>query len=284
MKTRLRPYALAVFVILPVPVFCTTVVVIGTQNGLVISSDSKTGVEKNGVLVRTFDNHRKIAILNDQFLIAGVGTVDITSGPNHFNFLPWAAILQTRIAKKTVEQVADMVKDETASMFLQVDVDSMVKNGTLKKPSAGANCQMFAQFIIAGLQTGTWHIYKVQYDIDWREKHLLSPSKEELEREWNPLSPERPLFLTFGVVEAIQDNSHESYAYKRIKELCPKAVADFESGTYHLPLQETIALSRALVQVEEDTNPTLVGGDIKSAEILPTGVALEIPDPSDSKK
>ena len=281
MKNLLFRYALAFSLLFPMPMLCTTVVVIATQSGIVITTDSKTGVIENGIFTRSLEHHPKFVILNNRFVIAAAGTVDIRSGRNHFEFLPWATGLQFRIANDaTVEQLAGRVKNESASMFLRVGIDDMVKNGTYKNSTDVAPCEMFTQFIVAGLQAGTWHLYKVQYDIDWRNKRLLGPTEEDLESEWNPFGPERPLVFRFGVVEAIQDaNNHESYAYKKIKELSPKAIADFESGMYHLPLQETIALSRALVQVEKDTNPTLVGGDIKSAEILPDGTAKEVPDP-----
>jgi hypothetical protein len=174
----------------------------------------------------------------------------------------------------SVDGMAEIIKKESPTAFANFIAES-VKQGTFKRPSADQLCLAVAKFVIVGYQDGLPRLYEVHFDIDWNNKQLVGPTKILLHPQTGNTSDYRILHL--GVDEAIADiGNRESYAYHQAMISCPKTVNSVfgHDGTYPT-LDDTSAFSRVLIQVEHSTNPSQVGGAIRTVKILPTGRADE---------
>jgi hypothetical protein len=56
----------------------------------------------------------------------------------------------------------------------------------------------------------------------------------------------------------------------------PKTFGDLIFHRREIPIDETASLARVLIEIEEDTNPSDVGGGIQMVKVLPDGRAYEI--------
>jgi hypothetical protein len=76
-----------------------------------------------------------------------------------------------------------------------------------------------------------------------------------------------------GIAQTIANFANRnSYAYKRALTISPQAFREFVA---HRPItfDEAASLARALVRIEEETNPNSVGGEVRVVTILPTSGA-----------
>lgn len=172
----------------------------------------------------------------------------------------------------SVDQFTDTVEGESSATFSDLGISTALKNGTLRNKTLAKPSEIFTQFVTAGYQNGVPRLYRVEFDIDWNSRSLVGPYKVLL----YPTDPANYQIFRFGTQEAIVDfPTPESYAYQQAAILSPKAMADISALRYP-SLDETVSLSRALIQVEKNTNPDEVGGDIRTISILPSGRAEEI--------
>ena len=211
----------------------TSAVVIVAPNGIVVSSDSKT------VFVRASDfsasgeaEHAKFAILKNRIVVLGIGAEAVTHGPVQYNFLTWMQSLQLSLPLNvSVDDVTGIIEKESSAKFSALDIDAALKSGEIHKNVSAEPCEMFAQFVIVGYQSGTPRLYKVQFDIDWYHQAFIGPVRTLLYPDPSGTTPDY-LIASFGNLEATNDIANrKSYAYQQAMRLCPKALGDIMSGT-----------------------------------------------------
>jgi len=268
------------FLLAPFPAKGTTVVVFITQNGIAVSSDSKTALRNSDYSVTGYINQSKFVIIQNRIVIAAIGISDYRYRIQHYNFLAWMQSLQLSLPTNiSVDDFTDLIERESAQTFSELGISSALSSGALQEKFPGEPCEIFAHFVIAGYQNGAPRLYEVAFDIDWNSRALVGPRKVLR----YPADPANYQIARFGTQEALVDfTSRDSYAYKQAAILCPKAITDVAASTYP-SFDETICLSRAFVQIEKNTNPDEVGGDIRTVRIPPGGRAEEIPSATLSK-
>ena len=267
---------LIVFVTFPLHLAATSVVVIATKNGIAISSDSLTGLAKGDHEVYGTIQQKKYAILQDRIVVAIVGYGAFKDDKHDFAFLNWVERVRSSLPPNaSVDDVAAKIETESAVEFSTLDINSYLKSGQLTRNDRNDPCTILTQFVIVGYQDGSPRIYTVQFDVDWNHKTLLGPF-----RKLNPDSSLHGLIsVAYGFGEATKDFMNpRSYAHQIAVELCPEVMKKLDTRSQVPSVDEIVVLSRALVQVEENTNPNSVGGPIKTVRILPNGHAEEALD------
>jgi hypothetical protein len=273
---RFNTIVLVLCVVYPAPVMSTSVVIFVANNGVVISTDSKTALKNGDFSVSVGEKEQpKSVILQGRLVVTAIGISDFGNEPNHYNFFTWIHSLQMKLGDNiSVDDLAAMIARESSSTFSRLNVDAALKSGALRQKAPAEPCSVFAQFVIAGYQDGLPRIYKVQFDIDWNNKGLVGPTSVLLYPD--PSETTNYRMFRFGTQQALVDFfDRRSYAYQKAMALYPKAMTDVAIGKYP-SLDETVSLSRAAIQIEENTNPSDVGGEIRTIEILPDGRAKEV--------
>ena len=273
MLTRKCQAVVLAFLLVPFPAKGTTVVVFITQNGIAVSSDSKTVLRNSDYSSTGYINQAKFVIVQNRIVVAAIGVSDYRNGLQHYNFLTWMQGLQLSLPTNiSVDDFTDLIERESGETFSKLGINSALSNGALQEKFFGEPCEIFAHFAIAGYQKGAPRLYEVAFDIDWNGKALVGPRKVLR----YPADPSNYQIAKFGTQEALVDfMSRDSYAHKQALILCPKAITDIASSVYP-SFDETVCLSRAFVQIEKNTNPDEVGGDIRTVAILPGGRAEEV--------
>lgn len=261
--------------IFPAPLAATTVVVFVANNGIVVSSDSKTVNRNADFSAAGSEDEAKFVVLQNRIVVAAIGVSDVRDSTRHYNFLTWMQSLQQNLAANiSVEDVAGLIEKESSAVFSSFDFTASLKSGAITRKTPAEPCEVFAQFVIVGYQGGAPRVYKVQFDIDWNSRTFVGPTRTLFYPDPSETSNYR--VIRFGTQQAITDVfNRKSYAYHQAMILCPKAITDVMNRNYPT-LDETVALSRALVQIEENTNPDDVGGAIRTEKIPPTGRAEEV--------
>jgi hypothetical protein len=257
------------------PVAATTVVVFIANNGIVLSSDSKAVSQNMDFSAAGSKYHAKIVVLENRIAVAAIGVSDAGGPSPHYNFLAWMQSLQQSLpADISVADVTALIEKGSSEAFSSLGFSAALKDGRLSRKAPAEPCEVFSQFVIAGYQDGAPRVYKVQFDIDWNSQTLLGPTRTLIYPDPSETWDYR--VIRFGTQQAITDLFNtKSYAYHEAMILCPKAMTDVVNRKYPT-LDETVALSRALVQTEENTNPDDVGGEIRTVKIIPTGRAEEV--------
>jgi len=277
LPTKLCTVFCLIVALSPTRLNATTFVVILATNGLVVSSDSQTAFfhldEPSSTKTK---DQRKFFIVQNRIVVGLIGVANIDNPSFHYDFLTWMQTLQSKFPKDvSVDDVAEAIERESPAAFANFVAES-VTQGTVKRVSADQLCLSVAKFVIVGYQEGIPRLYEVHFDIDWNNQKLLGPIKLLLHPEPGNISDYRVLHL--GVDEAIADiRNGQSYAYHQATILCPRAVNSVfrRIGTYP-SLDDTISFSRAMIQIEKNTNPSEVGGTIRTVKILPNGRADEV--------
>jgi hypothetical protein len=285
---KLNAVATLVSVLCPTFMSGTTVVVFVTEKGVVLSTDSKTTLRDANYSATGEIEQAKFVIIQNRVVVAAVGVSDITTDFGHYNFLAWMKSPQLQIPDRvSIDDLSGIIEKESALAFSKLRVADFVKTGTLKNKSPADPCEMFAQFVIVGYQDGVPRIYKVYFYIDWNTLTFTGPIKTLLYPD-SEVSNYR--VIRFGTQQAIADLFNaESYAYKQAVAVCPETMATIKDGKYP-SLDETICLSRLLIQVEKETNPSDVGGSIRTVKILPAGAeettasSAVLPEPKTAPK
>jgi len=257
----------------PTWLIATTVVVAVSKDGIVISTDSKTTFRAADFSETGEREQSKFVIVKQRLVVIAIGVSDYRDTARHYNFLAWMQGVQLKLPDNiTPDQLAGIIGKESESTFAALGVNKSLADGTLKNKTPAEPCEIFAQFVIVGYQDAVARIQKVQFDIDWNHHTLVGPTRIVLYPDG---AESNYRVIRFGTQQAITDFlNRKSYAHQQAMALCPKAMADIDSSRYP-SFDETVALTRALVQVEENTNPDEVGGPIRTVRVLPTGRAEE---------
>lgn len=252
----------------------TTVVLVTTKNGIAISSDSMTGLSGLDNRITSSIVQPKFVILKKRIVVAALGNAGFSSAEKNFNFLEWMAELQQKLSSDvTIDDVAKIISEESSERISIFDFNSLIKNGQYKIESRTALCTSFVEFLIVGYQNEVPRVILVDFNVDWTAKKLIGPTTSELASPNSHQVAVDP----FGQIGAIADWANkESYAHQTAMNICPDALSKFDARKGIPSKSDSIAMSRALIQVEKNTNPNSVGGPIKSVFVAPSGEAEEL--------
>jgi hypothetical protein len=275
---KLKATFLVVLLAFPVPLGATTIVLIVTPYGMVIGSDSKmftTNVLGSDSSRVGEGSTKKFVIVQDRIIVASLGHSDIQRGSAHYNFLTWMEKLQTNLPDGiSVDDLTSTIQAESAKVF--AEITTALQRGIIKRHEPTETCGDFVRYVIAGYQGGAPRIQIVQYYVNWDEERLIGPQVILLDPDKQTVGNFRIHYL--GIREALTNVlNRDSYAYKQTMINSPKAFRDLLAHR-NVPLNETIALARAFIAVEEKISPDDVGGRIRLVKVLPNGRADEVID------
>lgn len=254
-----------------VPAFSTTVVVVYSDDGLIVAADSKLSNDTGGTGVTT-----KIFKMHNKFVAAAL---ELT----HFEDRTPPVFLVYDVPTWLREVEASLPKDVSFDDLMKIMAERVrsdlipqmqpeYTNG-LMKPNAGNMDQFEAitTFVVAGYRNGRVAVGVVQYSVDWQSKQIADPYLSLFAD-----GPGRIGYRRFGVDEAISNVfTSGSYANKRIKAICPKPFQKWQDG--RVLLDDSLALSRAMIKIEEEIAPDQVGGGVQVIAILINGDAYVVP-------
>jgi hypothetical protein len=271
---KFKTILIAFFFLNPLLSSGSTVVIFIASNGMVISTDSKASwrIPSSMTVVQEIEEPKAV-ILKKRIVVANIGLGGLTT--IHYHFLTWMQNLERNLPSDiSVDDVVQTIKKESSATLTDF-VSACLKNGTIKRKSPDEFCESLVQFVVAGYQNGMPLVYNVHFDIDWKDESLIGPTSD-LQYPADPKGNDYGI-LTYGIRQAITDVfNRETYAYHQAVTLRPETMARFRKGEYP-SLDDTVALSRVLIQVEKNTNPDEVGGPIRTIKIFPSGRAEEIP-------
>jgi hypothetical protein len=263
-----------------VPLGATTIVLIVTPYGMVIGSDSKmftTNVLGSDSSRVGEGSTKKFVIVQDRIIVASLGHSDIQRGTAHYNFLTWMEKLRTNLPDGiSVDDLTSTIQTESAKVF--AEIATVLQRGIIKRHEPTEACGDFVRYVIAGYQGGVPRIQLVQYYINWDEKRLIGPETVLLDPSEQTQGNFRIHYL--GIREALTNVlNRDSYAYKQTMIAAPQAFGDLLAQR-NVSLDETLALTRAFINVEEKISPDDVGGEIRLVKVLPDGRAHEVIEPN----
>jgi hypothetical protein len=268
--TKHKATALLLLTLIPIPCTATTIFVFVTRHGIVVGSDSKMRHVSGYGRILSESTTDKFALIQNHIIIASIGESDIRGGEAHYNFLAWIKSLQSNLSSDiSIDDFTKVILTESAKVF--ATFNTVLENGTLKQQDHTEMCKAFIQYVIVGYQGSLPKLYVVQFYIDWNNKKLVGP----LGTEFLMKSTGDAEYYGFGMKEAITDfTNRQSYAYKQALILAPQAFRKFIRHR-DISLDEAKSITMAVIKVEEQVNPSMVGGEIRIAEILPNGRALQ---------
>ena len=264
--------------VLPIQLRATTVVVLVSKNGIVVSTDSKRTLHRPTDLAMVGEGRQdKFVIFQNKFVVAYVGYAEFAVGPNRYDALRFLQDLKPRIhGNISIDDLAGFIESEGTATFAALSINDALKSGAINNKDHRVPCEPFAHFVIAGYQDGQPRVYLVEYDVDWNSKGIVGPTKRLLYPD--PAVHYNVAIMRFGMVEAIIDVlDRRSYAHHQAVLSVPKTIAALDAN--QIPsLDETVALGHCLIQIEETTNPTDIGGAVKSAKVSTDGHAEVVAD------
>jgi hypothetical protein len=268
---------IAIFLLIYVtPLSATTVVVAFNANGIVIASDSKgsliSSVGKVGEI-----QHRKIHVIQGRFAIACAGvcgySFSSTRSPStaiERTFDTWIIEIERSLKSNiSFDDFAGIIEKEVKAGITALD--PVLKGGGIKQENPFDGFEPYYQYIIVGFEQGLPRLFVFDVDIDFQTLQIrlyaTSAHPETLQRSGS---------YFFGIREAIADiTDRHSYAYRQAMSSVPDAFKKL-IGHQLLSLDETSAILREAVRVEEQTNPRNVGGEVQVVEVLPSGAAYDV--------
>ena len=271
-------------VLISIQAHSTTAVVFVSTHGIAIAMDRKIVVQgavssESQVGKIGEGEGLKYVIIQNRFVIAnvGYGVLESYNPVNktmiNYEFSAWVHGIESGLPKNV--SFGDFLKIVNSEAGKMVPIlQTLVTRGRMKQNDPSNIFESPIQYVIAGYQDGVPRVSVIEFYVDWNAKTALGPYQVPIEPDEGPIAGHTRIHL-FGVAEAIADfTNRHSYAYKQAMTICPKAFEDY-IGTRPLSFDEGIAVSRALVQIEKQTNPELVGGDVRIVQILPTGGARD---------
>ncbi len=252
--------------------FATTVVMVITPKGMIVGSDSGYSEHTGDFVTLNTGNVSKFVTVQDRFVVASIGTADI-SRPNppfatisFYNFLTWIKKVEEAMpANVSVEDLAKGIQEKSAATF--IGFDEVLASKWFKQPKPLERFRPFIQYVIVGYAKEGPQIYVVQLYIDWDERKLIGPKTILLYPDSNAAGGNYFVY-GIGISQVLEDISNpRSYAYKQVSAECPS----FRTlmARHDITVAEAEPIVRAMIAVEEDTNPTEVFGDISTVTILP---------------
>jgi hypothetical protein len=271
---RFQTIILGAVFILPFPLQATTVVVAITDDGIVMGSDSKTVNKSSDFSSLGELTTEKLIVIQGHIVIACLGVRSVGGGLGHYDFATWIRRLQLELPSDvSVDQFSRVIEQETARVFSTFN--TLLESDSVKKQEPDETCRTFIQYLIAGYQAGMPRLYEVRFYIDWNSKNLVGPTRIMLYPDPKDIGDFH--VKMYGMKEVIAEvNNQNSYAYKQTMARLPEIFGKLIFHRGHVSIDETISLIQVLIQIEEETNPSDVGGDAQIVKILPDGKAYSV--------
>jgi len=281
MSSRITKYntqrwlsVLLITILFSIQARATAVIVFISKQGISIATDSKItvigGEAREG---------SKCFIVQGRLAIASLGTDRLLfsqkTGPPvmDYEFGAWVHRIEGGLrANTSFDAFVATVTEEVRKMVPQWQSMVNVKGITRRLPADMIESPV--HYVIAGYQDGVPKLSVVEIYINWETNSILGPYQVPIEPK-GP-SPDHTRGYMLGITQvAVQVGDPQSYAYKQTAARSPKALKELvNQGT--LSLEESSALARDLVEVEQETNPKQVGGTVRVIEIAPTGKARDL--------
>ncbi len=267
----------------------TTVISLINRSGIVLVSDSKTTVPGGNEVSATMLCHggevQKIAIIQERWGIAASDSTCFSYSDGKkvevaFDFIPWIHDLEGNLPKDiSFDQFVGRVRDKFAVLVPKIEI--FIANGQWGKPQdPGENFERLITFSVTGYDKGIPRLTIIKFYIDWSIKTV--PDAYVIPIDLGPIKSSTHFYYA-GISESVANFfDGNSYAHKQAMAVDRETFTNFFS--HRLPtLNESVAIGRALVKIEEEIRPDVVGGAIRGVKITPDGRATEAADPTLSK-
>ncbi|HXZ11707.1 MAG TPA: hypothetical protein VEG64_04875 [Candidatus Sulfotelmatobacter sp.] len=253
--------------ILPIPTEATTVVIFVSPDGMIVASDRKTLDLAIGQKTLSPEITKKIVIIHDRIAVVSIGLSGDTRNAN-FTFPAWVENLNDGLPSDiSVDAVVEAIKAKASQNLALVELKDLQS----KKISTLDSCDMLTQFVVLGYDGSLPRVVVIQFNVDWDSMKIIAP-KIEIDEPPSKVSSNFRVY-SFGKQEALTNVSNrDSYAYKKANAACPKTIGKLLDHQV-LTLSESGWLATALVQIEEDVDPSSVGSGVQVVRILPSGRA-----------
>jgi hypothetical protein len=199
-------------------------------------------------------------LLRGRFIVSCVGAEQFKAKPPSeailYSFPLWIGRIELQIADNTsIFQLASIIEKESFRTFTEtIAVEKLMKDGTLKHTHT--TDRFLAQFFVAGFDNRIPTLIQINYEYDWKGKHLIGPTRE-IEFPRNGLNT--PLVYTSGRASTIVHFAEPSSdAYKRMMLLDPIALGKLLARKEISP-NETVHFLQSLIGIEATIDPSYVG-------------------------
>jgi hypothetical protein len=174
-----------------------------------------------------------------------------------YDFPNWIDGISKRLPKNiSVKDFVAFLEKESAAQFKDFD-DLVLKTGLLT-PAPVELCRPFIQYMVLGYDGGKPWVYLVQFYIDWDRGHLVGP-KTSIMHPTQRSAADVGMYPIGQVMATVDIANGNSYAHKQAVLHCPKALAQFFTDG-NVNKIEAVALITVLIHVQEEVNPSEVGG------------------------
>jgi hypothetical protein len=247
----------------------TTVIVILGEDGISIATDSKIAlrVREQNVGERYA---AKCLIVQDRIAIADIGLENYRLANDgvvlfDYEFGAWVRKIESSLPSNvSFDDFVRIVKIELRQTIPSWQL--ALNSGQLQHKNSDDIFESPLQFVITGYQGEIPRVSVVKLYVDWDTKLVLGPYEISKHNPRDPIAGHMPTYF-FGMTEAATNFYYpKSYAYKHAMACCTKTFQNFISGR-SVPLNERTAIASMLVQIEQQTNPNAVGGEVRIIEI-----------------
>jgi hypothetical protein len=265
--------AIVLLIVLFVSAVCcaTTTVVIATEHGIVVADDTLIiGLAEPEYRAKVFVVKERFAIASNGWQNLSIGHVS-TGQIIDYEFGAWVHNIEGSLPNDvSFDGFVNAVNDEFSKMIKKLQI--IVSGGGPIHPDNPTDIfDDHLEYVLAGYQGGLPQVCVLKLYIDWESKRVLGPYRITVEPDGPIVGHTRFHFTEIAQTIANFANRN-SYAYKRALTISPHAFREFVA---HRPItfDEAASLARALVRIEEETNPNSVGGEVRVVTILPTSGA-----------
>jgi hypothetical protein len=246
---------------------------VSTPNRIVVGIDHKTTMvlPSNGQPVG-HSTATKIALLKGKFVVACIGMENMQglrqTGEMFmaYDFTSWIKAIEMQITSETTTTaLSEIVGKEGRRILTEtLPFPDWMKSGAVKETDLTLGT--IIQFNVVGFDNGVNTLVEIKYRLDWDDDSVIGPAFD--------VHPYSTAFksgtYSAGVDFAIREYQNvRSYAHRRLRVLAPTAFANLMANR-SLNEKESIRAARALIGIEADVEPNLVGAGA-TIIVLPLG-------------
>jgi hypothetical protein len=250
----------ASLLLFPLTVEATSIVVITTRHGIVIGADGKITLTNPGSerRPRSAGTRTKIVLVKNRIAVAQCGVESIGNGAvTPYSFDSLVEYLQSNTSPRVdVTELVVVIKRKLSQMFEGFDV--MLKAGRLRRTDLPSPEDTLLQLYVAGYEHGQPLAYTVRLDIDWAALQLKEPVKSTIYP--NPVRKNICITWTGGSEHGIIElaSGVVTDGTRNAVKTMPIGLKALREGQ-DIPLGQTLALARGLLDLEVSSNPDTVG-------------------------
>lgn len=266
----------------------TTIVSVISKSGIVLLSDSETSLprgahESQDTTCGFTTDTKKVFVIQDRWGISASDSAcfhlklpqTYQLGNLDFEFGPWIHNIERDLPKDiSFSQFTKTIRDKFSELVPKLQVAVFMTSGGWGEPQNPAEMfESMTTFSITGYDNGIPRLAIIKCYVDWRTRTVLEPYIIPIQLRPIEVSTN---FNYLGIYDAAANFlDGESYAHQQALLLDAKTFTKFFS---HTPptLDDSVAIARVLIQIEEKVSPNEVGGAIGGVKITPDGRAVQI--------